>query len=237
MTECRKAETNLRSLDFFGNTIVNRSCPLALLILSWRDASKGEWVSERERKETIAYNRLECGCGQCASFPFPLPFPSHSPLSLPPFRFPLPATTRLYRVKTHKRFLSSLRFWKQSNNRKLDEAAGEEGSQEEPRKKQQKRDGELPSVFGHWTVRPKRGPRAERVLSEERRRRSMLVLTVKSRRIVRSCSLYPLPYPLPYPAVPVTALESQPDLGLYSEIGLMPSRLIKAEGTSKKGSA
>lgn len=64
---------------------------------------------------------------------------SHSlltPLSpIPPFRFPLPATTRLYRVKTHKRFLSSLRFWKQSNNRKLDEAAGEEGSQEEPRKK------------------------------------------------------------------------------------------------------
>lgn len=144
MTECRKTETNLRSLDFFGNTIVNRSCPLALLILSWRDASKGEWVSERERKETIAYNRLECGCGQCASFPFPLPFPSHSPLSLPPFphsdsRCPLQRDS----IGLKPTSVSCLLFvfWKQSNNRKLDEAAGEEGSQEEPRKKQQKRDG------------------------------------------------------------------------------------------------
>lgn len=37
-----KSKTTERSLDFFGNTIVNRSCPLALLILSWRDGSKGE---------------------------------------------------------------------------------------------------------------------------------------------------------------------------------------------------
>lgn len=160
MTECRK-KTEISGL--FRQQIVNRSCPLALLILSREEQGRIRERKGKRQRETIAYNRLECGCGQRASFPFPL----HSPLlfAFPPFhhsksnsrcRCPFPATARRRcRVKTHKRFFDSLRFWKQSNNRKLDEPAGEEGSQEEPRKKRllrttaTKEGRPRPSVFGH----------------------------------------------------------------------------------------